>query len=336
LTTAENSAAGYPGAPLRTPRITLIDTLRGVALIAMATYHFTWDLEFFGYVDPGTATQGFFRLYARSIASSFLFLAGVSLVLAHVPTIRWHSFWKRFAIVAGAAVAISIATFIAFPREWIYFGILHNIALSSLIGLAFLRLPPLVTGLVVLLVIAAMAVDSNLVPGMLDSPVFNSRWLSWLGFAAVPPRSNDYVPLFPWIAALLAGVTIAKIALSKDWLPQLAAVQTNQNLLSKAGRHSLIIYVVHQPVLIGLVYLFSLVHPAPPPDPRRNYVLICEAGCTREGNDLALCQRFCGCTADKLIAQSLMTPMQNGAITLQDSRLQAIVGECSISSQPVQ
>jgi len=322
-----------PSAALRTPRITLIDTLRGIALIAMATYHFTWDLEFFGYLDPGTATQGFFRIYARSIASSFLFLAGVSLVLAHFPAIRWQSFWKRFAMVAGAAAAISIATFIAFPGEWIYFGILHNIALSSLIGLAFLRLPPLVTGAIVLLVIAAMVVDYSLMPGMLDSAVFDTRWLSWLGFAEVPPRSNDYVPLFPWIAALLAGVTIARIAVSRNWLPGLASLQTRSNLLSKAGRHSLIIYLVHQPVLIALVYLFSLVHPAPPPDPRHNYVLTCEAGCMRQGNEAKLCQSFCGCTADKLIAQSLMAPMQSGAITLQDNRIQAIVEECSIGAQ---
>jgi len=319
--------------PSRTPRITLIDTLRGVALVAMATYHFTWDLEFFGYLDSGTATQGFFRVYARAIASSFLFLAGVSLVLAHFPIIRWQSFWKRFAMVAGAAVAISIATFIAFPGEWIYFGILHNIALSSLIGLAFLGLSPWLTGAVVVLVVVAMIVDYGLAPGVLDSSFFDPRYLSWLGFAEIPPRSNDYVPLFPWIAALLAGVTVARIALSRKWLPGLAAVQTRENLLSKAGRHSLVVYLVHQPVLIALVYLFSLVHPAPPPDPRIGYVRSCEAGCTGQGNDAGLCRKFCGCTADKLIAQSLMTPLQSGTIAPQDARVQALAEQCSIEAQ---
>jgi len=328
VTVAEN-----PTPALKAPRITLIDTLRGVALIAMATYHFTWDLEFFGYLDPGTATQGFFRIYARSIASSFLFLAGVSLMLAHVSKIRWHSFWKRFGIVAGAAAAISIATFIAFPNEWIYFGILHNIALSSLIGLAFLRLPAPVTAAVVLLIVAAMVVDYGLMPGFLDSAVFNTRWLSWLGFAEIPPRSNDYVPLFPWIGALLAGIVVARIAIVQNWLPRLAAVQVKPNLLSKAGRNSLIIYLVHQPVLIALVYLFSLVHPAPPPDPRVSYMLSCEAGCNRQTNDAGLCQRFCGCTADRLIAQSLIVPLQTGTIAPEDDRVQAVAEECSIGAQ---
>jgi uncharacterized membrane protein len=328
VTVAEN-----PNPALRAPRITLIDTLRGVALIAMATYHFTWDLEFFGYIDPGTATQGFFRVYARSIASSFLFLAGLSLVLAHYPTIRWRSFFKRFAMVAGAALAISIATLLAFPGEWIYFGILHNIALSSLVGLALLRLPIPVLAALVALVVAGMVVDYSLMPGALDHPIFNSRLLAWIGFAEITPRSNDYVPLFPWIAALVAGIAIARLALARNWLPRLAAIQTRPNLLSSAGRHSLVIYLVHQPVLIGLVYLFSLVYPAPPPDPRHTYMLSCEPSCRNNAGDPALCERFCGCTADRLIAQQLMTPLQTGMIAAQDDRIQSIAEECSIGAQ---
>ncbi len=58
------------------PRLPALDALRGLALIAMASYHFSWDLEFFGYLEPGTSTQGFLRIYARGIASTFLFLAG--------------------------------------------------------------------------------------------------------------------------------------------------------------------------------------------------------------------------------------------------------------------
>lgn len=317
---------------VKAPRIPLIDSLRGVALIAMASYHFTWDLEFFGYLDPGTATHGFFRFYARSIASTFLFLAGVSLVLAHTPSIRWHAFWKRFAVVAGAALAISIATLIAFPGEWIFFGILHNIAAASLIGIAFLYLPAFAAGLAALVIVAGMVVDYSLMPGLLDSPVFNSRLLSWIGFAEIPPRSNDYVPLFPWLAALLAGTALTRLALAKGWLTKLASWQTQPNLLSKAGRHSLIIYLVHQPILIGLVYLFSLVHPAPPPDPRAGYVLSCEMSCRNSGGDEPLCTSFCGCTADRLIAQQLMTPLQTGAVPPEDQGVQAIAEECSMAA----
>lgn len=318
---------------MRIPRIALIDSLRGLALIAMATYHFTWDLEFFGYLDPGTATHGFFRIYARSIASTFLFLAGVSLVLAHMPTIRWASFWKRFAMVASAALLISVGTFIAFPGEWIYFGILHNIAVSSLIGLAFLRLPAPVAALAALLILAGMIADYSLSPGLLDSHLFDTRWLSWIGFAEIPPRSNDYVPLFPWLGALLAGIALTRLAVRRNWLHSLARLQMRQTLLSRAGRHSLVIYLLHQPILIGLVYLFSLIHPAPPPDLRKGYVLSCEMSCQNTGGEEAVCQRFCGCTADRLIAQQLLGPLQSGAVQTQDDRVQSIAEECSIGAQ---
>ena len=121
----------------------------------MAIYHFTWDLEFFGYLEPGLTAHGGWKLFARCIASSFLFLVGVSLFLAHGRGIRWRGFLIRFAMVAGAALAISVVTYFAVPGAFIFFGILHEIALASLLGLAFLRLPALVTLIVAAAVIAA-------------------------------------------------------------------------------------------------------------------------------------------------------------------------------------
>lgn len=316
------------------PRITLIDTLRGVALLAMASYHFTWDLEFFGYLDPGTATQGWWKIYARAIASSFLFLAGVSLVLAHYPDIRWRAFWKRFAMVAGAAAAISIATLIALPNEWIFFGILHSIAIASLIGLAFIRLPPLVSGSAAALLVILLIVDSWIAPGSFRSQVFNARYLSWTGLFEQAPRSNDFVPLFPWLAALLGGIAITQVAMQRNWLIALSRVQTRPNLLARAGKHSLIIYLLHQPVLIAIVYIMSVVVPPAQPDPRQSYMRACESGCVAGGNGEALCRSFCDCTADALQAQSLIEPLQDGSINPNtDDRVLRVAQECAIVSQ---
>ena len=136
-------------------RLHWMDALRGIALITMATYHLSWDLEFFNYLAPGTANSLPLKIYARSIASSFLFLAGFSLYLAHGRGIRWQPFWKRLAKIVVAALLVTVATFFAMRDEFIYFGILHNIAAASLIGLLFLRAPPLVNIVVAAAAIAA-------------------------------------------------------------------------------------------------------------------------------------------------------------------------------------
>ena len=85
-----------PTAPARF-RMPWLDMARGIALLAMASYHFMWDLASFGYLEPDFPASGWPRIYARAIASTFLFLAGFSLVLAHGDHIRWQSFWKRRA-----------------------------------------------------------------------------------------------------------------------------------------------------------------------------------------------------------------------------------------------
>ncbi|MDO1583735.1 heparan-alpha-glucosaminide N-acetyltransferase [Rhizobium oryzicola] len=320
----------------RSPRILLIDTLRGVALLAMASYHFTWDLEFFGYIEPGTATQGLWKLYARAIATSFLFLVGVSLVLAHGNGIRWASFQKRLGMVAGAALLISIGTYVALPDEWIFFGILHNITVSSLIALGFVGLPPIVPAIASLLLISGMVLDHYILPGVISFPALDPKYLAWTGFGAAIPRSNDFVPIFPWLASPLAGLAVAGFLKRAGAFPRLAGLQAKANLLTKAGQHSLVFYLVHQPVLIGLVYLFSLVHPAPAPDPVAAYMRSCTASCVGGGNEVGMCQSFCGCTKDKLIQQSLFEPLNRREINpATDERVQSLAMECSMSSREV-
>lgn len=274
-------------------RIDLLDVARGVALVAMAIYHFAWDLEFFGYADPGMTAHGGWKLFARSIASSFLLLVGFSLVLAHGRGVRWNGFWKRFAMVATAAAAISVTTYFAVPNGFIFFGILHQIAVGSLLGLLFLRMPPLLTAALAVAVIAA--------PYVLRAPIFDHPWLWWLGLAPTNPRSNDYVPIFPWLGAILIGIAAGGLFRGSRLSRSLQGWQLGNwaRPLRFAGRHSLAFYLLHQPILIGCVWLFAQVWPAPAIPDRVGFSRSCEASCG-EARDASFCANYCACMLDRI------------------------------------
>ena len=275
-------------APAPSKRIVVIDMARGLALLAMASYHFTWDLEFFGYVDTGLTTVGGWKIYARCIASTFLFLVGVSLVLAHGRGIHWAGFWRRLAMVALAAAAITAATRIATPDGFIFFGILHQIALASLLGLAFLRLPALMTALIAVLVVAA--------PFTLQNAAFDHPALWWVGLSTVNPRSNDYVPLFPWFGVVLAGIAATRLASASGLLAWLGALSPGRwrRPLTFIGRHSLAFYLIHQPVLIACVWAFSQIMPAPVESRQASFVKSCQVSCG-QSRDAAFCSTYCAC-----------------------------------------
>ena len=151
----------------------------------------------------------------------------------------------RLGWIAGAAAVITIATLVFSPNAPILFGILHCIAVASVLGLVFVRLPGWVS-----LVLAPLVVALPFVGDLsIDHPA-----LMWLGLRSIPPASLDYVPLFPWFGATLAGIAFAKLA---------APLVERQGLafapLGWLGRHSLAFYLLHQPVLLAVLYPLSLV-----------------------------------------------------------------------------
>lgn len=213
----------------------------------MAAYHFCYDLEAFGHLPPGTMVTGWGAIFARAVAASFLFLVGISLYLAHGRGIRWHAFLRRFAQIAAAAALITVATWYVQGPRFIFFGILHSIAVSSLIGLAFLRLPALPT--------LAVAGGAAIAPAWLANGAFDLPWLVWSGLTTLPVQAVDFVPTFPWLAPVLAGIASAKLAARTGiWKKPRPEPTRVQHWLSLPGRHSLIIYLIHQPIIIGILW----------------------------------------------------------------------------------
>jgi uncharacterized membrane protein len=229
-------------------RIPLVDLLRGLALVAMAIYHFVWDLAFFDLADFGPTENPFWVWFARVTAGSFLALVGVGLYLAHGDGVKWRPFLRRLVVILIAAYAITLASWLSDPEGVILFGILHCIAVSSVIGLLFLRAP--------LPLVIALAVFCLAAPSYLASPTFDGYGWLWLGLASDPVPSNDYNPLLPWFGPVLLGIAVAR-ATPRDKWPGWEPHDLVTRMLALAGRHSLFVYLLHQPVLLGILYAIA-------------------------------------------------------------------------------
>lgn len=287
----------------RRPRI---DLLRGFAILAMIAYHFTWDLGFLGFIKLNIAQTEWGMNIARGIAASFLTLVGISLALANAQGFDFGAFWRRLVLIGGAAALVTLGTWFAFPDAFIFMGVLHCIALSSLIAAAFWCAPLYVT-------LAGAALAFTL-------PLFVHTVSPWpfgwfLGLAAYPPRTNDYVPLFPWLGFVLSGLAIGQIfANSTRGIFSTAPLASKSaEKLAQAGRHGLLIYLVHQPVLIGglsaLLYVFG---PGEEDRQASAFDSQCVQACIVQ-RDRAACEEGCTCVTAKLLQQGYFK--QSGAVS---------------------
>ena len=233
---------------MNTQRIELLDYARGIALIAMTIFHFGFDLELFGLREPGYISQPHWKYFARVIASSFLFLAGFSLYIAHASEIKWSSWRIRMIKIVAAAILMTVATFFATPDQYIFFGILHAIAFASVAGLLFFNLPWFL-----IMMIAIAVFTTRYYEGL---EILNAPLWFWTGLQQTIPNSSDYVPVFPWFSAPLMGIAFAKLAMQSNWLVILSKPQLNDRLsklVKFLGRNSLVYYLLHQPVMIGIL-----------------------------------------------------------------------------------
>lgn len=223
-------------------RFDRLDALRGVAIVWMACFHAAYDLNHFGFIRANFYSDPVWTVQRICIVSLFLFCAGLGQSVALAQGQSWQRFWRRWAQVAGCAVLVSIGSWIMFPRSWIYFGVLHGIALMLILA----RLAAPLGRWLWLLGLAAV-----LLPHFVQHPFFDARLTNWVGLITRKPVTEDYAPLLPWLGVMLWGLAAGQwlLAHRRGWLA--GTVPQPLQPLSLLGRWSLSFYMVHQPVLIG-------------------------------------------------------------------------------------
>ncbi|TWA74184.1 putative membrane protein [Azospirillum brasilense] len=289
-------------------RIGAIDTARGVALLAMAVYHGSWDLTYLGLADFDLFGDPLWLAARTGILGSFLMLSGLSLVLAAEGGISRRRFLRRFALLVLAAGGVSAVSLVLFPDSPIFFGVLHHMAVASLLGLALLRLP---WPVLLLLGVAVIAVGETVA-----LPLFDTPWLRWIGLMTFAPESNDYVPLFPWFGGFLFGMALGRL-----WRPGAAGTPGGAvgHGFAWAGRHSLAVYLLHQPILFGLLSLLAMGIGADPADVR-SFQTSCVATCTSGGGAVAHCTATCRCVSDDLSGAGLWSDFVHDRLTADGAR----------------
>lgn len=225
-------------------RIPIIDQLRGIAIILMATFHFCYDLGVYHFINfsmKGT----FFPWFRYVIVTLFFLSVGASLYLAHNPSIQWKKFWWREIKIIGGALIITISTIYLYPKSWIWFGVLHFIALASLLALPMTRFPKiaLLTGVTIMLLF-------NI------TEWFNLHFL-WVAYSKtlnLPRGTQDLTRLIPWIGMVLIGIYFGHARCFGLKKIPLFILEKPVAFLSK---HSLVFYLIHQPPLFALAWLLD-------------------------------------------------------------------------------
>jgi uncharacterized membrane protein len=242
-----------------TARYQAVDIARGTAFVAMFVYHAAWfaadrglvDLPIGGDLSSGGALA--WHVFQRSIAGSFFFLVGVSLVLANRDQVRAGPFLWRLGKVLGGALVVTVASAVLNPRMLVTFGILHAIAACSVIGVGLLALArgrP--AGRVALVAFGAGAVALS----WMSSPTFDG-WLAFTGLGAARRATFDFQPLLPWLGVVAWGIA-AGLGVRRDGaVARWSSTAPPVLALALFGRHALLLYMAHVPVLVGSVEVLA-------------------------------------------------------------------------------
>ena len=223
-------------------RFMTLDLLRGLSILLMMVFHLCFDLNHFHFITIDIYTDEFWRYFRWTILTMFIFSSGYTLSLVHRSQPNWHKALNRSVQLIILSVIISAATYFLFPKTWIYFGVLHFFALASLLALPLVRYPK--TALVLAFVIGWGYFQHYL------GVNFVYVWLQPL--LDLPKRTEDLVPILPWIIPMLVGVFAGRYKL----LPTLKTRKVYRGLLFM-GRHPLMVYMLHQPIIFGTLMLIK-------------------------------------------------------------------------------
>ncbi len=229
-----------------------LDALRGVAMVWMTVFHFFFDLNQYKWITQNFYRDPFWTWQRVCIVTLFVLCAGAGQAIAVQQGQSWQRFWRRWAQVALCALLVTAGSYVMFPSSFIYFGILHCIAVMMVIA-------RLTAGwgqwlwLAGAAVLALHLVAEPVITHWPQLEFLNTKTFNWLGLISNKPRTEDYAPLVPWLGVMWWGMAYTQWLLRTRPAVLTAPISRSLRLLAWLGGISLVYYMVHQPVMIGLL-----------------------------------------------------------------------------------
>jgi uncharacterized membrane protein len=231
-------------------RFDRLDALRGAAIVWMALFHFCFDLNHYRLLAPvqNFYADPFWTLQRAAIVTLFMFVAGLSQAVAQDAGQGWPRFWRRWTKIAACALLVSAGSAVMFPKSWISFGVLHGFAVMLVIArvAAPLRAWLWPLGLVLLVL-----------PHVVQHPFFDTRLTNWIGLVTRKPVTEDFAPVLPWLGVMLWGLAAGQSLLARRRSLLDGVLPRALQPLALLGRWSLSFYMLHQPLLIGVILAWT-------------------------------------------------------------------------------
>lgn len=228
-------------------RFLLIDELRGIGLIYVVIFHIIYDLTYIFPIGIKFMELPWMNILREIMVGMLILISGISCNFS-------RSNFKRSIITLGFAVLISIVTYIMGEQYFISFGILHFLGVSMLIYALFQKIVvkiPIKVGLLCFgLLFMLFKVNASI---FYPSDAKHTFWNFMIGRYPDSFLSSDYYPLLPWIFIFFAGTYLGKWIIEDKNNEKLT--KNHSKTLCLIGQHTMIIYLLHQPIIYGMMYI---------------------------------------------------------------------------------
>ncbi len=220
-----------------------LDFIRGLAIVLMMIFHLSYDLNFMGYININIYHGDFWHYFRDVIIFLFMISVGISLYIVNKNGYNHKKNLFRLGKLALVALLITGVSIYMYPHSWIYFGIIHLIFIASIISLYFASKPilSLFVAIAILLFNLFGYLDMSWCFELLKEPLH------------LPKYTKDIAHLFPWLGVVILGIFVGY----KKWFLFGLKANVIVNFISFMGRHALVIYLIHQPIFMGILELIK-------------------------------------------------------------------------------